>query len=63
MIEMKLEEIDNRIVSVETSFQRIINLAGTPGYDHALMVALKADLDWLKQQKAQLSGQQTIGAS
>lgn len=54
MIDLTREDIEQRIISVEASFQRLLNLVGKPGYDQALALALKKDLDWLKEQRDRL---------
>ena len=50
-MDLTRDDIEQRILSVEASFQRLLNLAGKPGYDHSLLLALKKDLDWLKEQR------------
>ena len=53
-MDLTREDIEQRIVSVEASFQRLLNLTGKPGFDHSLVLALKKDLDWLKAQRDRL---------
>jgi hypothetical protein len=52
---MTTQQIEIRITEVEASYQRQLNLAGKPGYDHALTEILKKDLDWLREKKNNLA--------
>ncbi len=52
---MTTQQIETRIREVETSYQRQLNLAGKPGYDHSLTEVLKKDLDWLLEKKNNLA--------
>lgn len=58
-MDLTREEIEQRLVSVEASFQRLLNLVGKPGYDQSLALALKKDIDWLKEQRERLLPLQT----
>jgi hypothetical protein len=43
--------LEDRLRAIEASYQRQLSLAGKPGYDPALTIQLKNDLDWLKSKK------------
>lgn len=51
MNSMDLATIEQRILEVETSYQRQLSRSGKPGYDHSLTEYLKRDMDWLREQK------------
>jgi hypothetical protein len=51
MSTIDLSSIDSRIKAVESSYHRQLNQAGKPGYDPALTIDLKKDLDWWTEQK------------
>jgi hypothetical protein len=44
-----------RLQAIEASYQRQLSLAGKPGYDPRLTVQLKADFEWLLEQKQKFS--------
>jgi hypothetical protein len=46
--------IEERMLAIEASYQRQLELAGKPGYDPLLTAQLKEDLDWLKEQQQAL---------
>ncbi|HEV8507474.1 MAG TPA: hypothetical protein VGQ53_18810 [Chitinophagaceae bacterium] len=54
---------DERLQAIEASYQRQLSLAGKPGYDPRLTVQLKADFEWLLEQRRKISKEQTDSAN
>ncbi len=51
--------LTERLQAIEASYQRQLSLAGKPGYDPRLTVQLKADYEWLLEQRRKISKEQT----
>ena len=51
--------MDERLKAIEASYQRQLSLAGKPGYDPRLTVQLKADFEWLLEQRRKISKERT----
>jgi hypothetical protein len=48
---LNLDEIEQRIADVESSYKRQLTLTGRIVYDPVLTELLKKDLDWLHEQR------------
>jgi len=53
---MDLQNIEKRIREMEAYHIRLLSYAGKPGYNHELTGLIKQDLDWLRQQRADIAG-------
>ena len=56
---LDLQNIEKRIGEMEAYYTRLLSLAGRPGYNYELTGLIKKDLDWLREQKANISGRQS----